>query len=139
MTYTKNNTQNGFTLLEVLGVLLLIGILFAVLIPMITTRMEKARIKTVKLDLRNIQSAIDQFHMDTRVYPRTLKDLIVRPAEPKEVSEKWESAYLPGKDIPRDPWNNNYYYSPTQDGQNPYTLYSKGGKDKKKINLWSLD
>src|SRR5580698_11276867 len=95
----------GFTLIEVMVVVVILGILAAIIVPKIMSRPEQARIVKVKQDLLAIQSALDLYKLDNGVYPSTdqgLQALVVRPTT-SPLPRDWKSdGYL--QDLPMDPW-----------------------------------
>ena len=132
----------GFSLIELLLVLVILATLTAIVVPKFTGRSEQARVTTTKADISNIELALDSFEVDCGRYPTTeeeLKALIDRPANVKE--EHWHGEYLK-RGIPKDPWGNPYVYrQPGRHNTNSYDLYSfgpdgqEGGGDD--IDNWS--
>lgn len=103
---------SGFTLIEVMVVVVILGILAALIVPKIMSRPEQARIVKVKQDITSIQSALDLYKLDNGMYPTTdqgLQALVTRPTAPP-VPRDWKSdGYL--QDLPIDPWGEAYQYS----------------------------
>jgi general secretion pathway protein G len=117
----------GFTLIEILVVLVIIGILAAMIAPNIIGRDDQARVTAAKSDLQAIGQALDLYKMDNFRYPGTdqgLDALVNKPADAKN----WPaSGYL--KVAPKDPWGNDYVYvAPGSKG--PYDLLSYGADGK---------
>ena len=102
MNYHKSS---GFTLIEVMVVVVILGILAALIVPKIMSRPEQARIVKVKQDIMAIQSALDLYKLDNGIYPTTdqgLQALVTEPTTPP-VPREWKSdGYL--QDLPIDPW-----------------------------------
>src|ERR1700722_10957228 len=99
----------GFTLIEVMVVVVILGILAAIIVPKIMSRPEQARIVKVKQDILAIQSALDLYKLDNGTYPSTdqgLDALVTKPtAQP--VPRNWKSdGYL--QELPVDPWGQAY-------------------------------
>jgi len=122
-------SKNGFTLIELMIVVVIVGILATLLIPRIMERPEEARRIKAKVDIKSIESALKLYKLDSGAYPTTeqgLKALFEKP-ETSPVPKKWrEGGYLEGKDVPKDPWGNEYYYeSPSPDGKD-YVITSCG-------------
>ena len=76
-------TQRGFTLLEMMVVIAIIGLIAALVVPQIMGHMDKARAKTTKLQIRELENAVDLFKLENGFYPARLEDLVVRPANVK--------------------------------------------------------
>ena len=116
----------GFTLVEMLLVVTIIGILAALVIPRIVGRSEQARITAAQTDINaGIKSALGQYEVDNGFYPKSLQDLIVQPSNAKN----WHGPYL--DKLPVDPWNSPYiYYYPGKHTSNGYDLLSVGPDGK---------
>ena len=120
---TKNHKYSGFTLLELMVVLVILGVLAAAIAPRFLGRDEAARVTVVQSNLRNISNILETYRLDNQQYPTTdegLEALVNKP----ENAKNWNSAgYL--QRIPKDPWGNEYLYlSPGASG--PYDLLSLG-------------
>ncbi len=103
--------SSGFTLIEVMVVVVILGILAAIVIPKIMSRPEQARIVKVKQDIMAIQSALDLYKLDNSFYPSTdqgLQALVTKPTEDPQ-PRNWKSdGYL--QQLPVDPWGQGYQY-----------------------------
>ncbi len=121
--------RKGFTLIELMIVIVIIGILATLLIPRIMERPEEARRVKGKIDIKAIESALKLYKIDNGSYPTTEQGLIALLKKPEvaPIPKKWrEGGYLDGNDVPKDPWGNPYYYvSPTTDGKD-YEIVSYG-------------
>jgi general secretion pathway protein G len=126
----RNQTKRrqGFTLVEMLLVVTIIGILAALVIPRIAGTSEDARKKAAYTDIHSgIKTALDHFEIDNGYYPRTLNDLIVAPGDAKQ----WHGPYFDPAQLPIDPWGNPYvYYYPSKRNQATYDLLSVGPDGK---------
>jgi general secretion pathway protein G len=113
----------GFTLIEVLIVMVIIGLLAALVGPKMFGKTGKAKQKAAKSQISLFETAIDTYRLDMGRFPADMKDLREKPRTEKE-EKKWEGPYLP-KEIPPDPWGNPYEYkSPGEHG--PYDIISYG-------------
>lgn len=115
----------GFTLIELLLVLVILATLAAIVAPKFTKRSEQARITAARTQISQFEVALDAFEIDVGRYPSTsegLKALIEKPSD----AEGWQQPYLK-RDVPRDPWGNDYVYKqPGQYNEDGYDLYSFG-------------
>lgn len=136
----------GFTLIEVMVVVVILGILAALVVPKIMDRPDAARITRVHHDLRAIQSALDLYRLDNFVYPSTeqgLEALVTKPAGAPEARNWKVGGYLDR--VPVDPWGTPYQYlNPGVHGAiDIYSLGADGqigGEDvNRDIGNWNLD
>lgn len=101
----------GFTLIEVMVVVVILGILAAVVVPRIMDKPDEARITKARSDIRAIESALDLYRLDNFVYPSTdqgLEALVSKPAGSPEAKNWKAGGYLAR--MPTDPWGNPYQY-----------------------------
>ncbi len=122
----KTNSRRGFTLTELMLVVVIIGILAALVIPKIAGNSERARQTAATVDINGgIKSALGQYEIDNGFYPKSLQDLLVQPSNAKN----WHGPYL--DKLPVDPWGNPYiYYFPGKHNQTGYDLLSVGPDGK---------
>lgn len=103
--------QRGFTLVEILVVVVIIGILAALIVPRVLDRPDEARVIAAKNDIRTILSGLKLYRLDNGMYPSTeqgLQALVQRP-ETGQIPRNWKpGGYL--ERLPPDPWNNPYQY-----------------------------
>jgi len=114
--------EKGFTLIEMLIVIIIIGLLASLVAPRLFTKVDKARIKTAKAQIELLSTAVDTYRLDLGKFPTTLEALR------RSDDSKWEGPYLP-KNIPLDPWDGRYVYKcPGEHG--PYDIISYGADGK---------
>jgi general secretion pathway protein G len=127
---SMRNRQSGFTLIEIMVVVVILAVLGALVVPKILENVDKARVTRAASDIRAIETALDLYRLDNFKYPTSeqgLQALVKQPADPSITNYRSEG-YLPA--LPKDPWGQPYnYVSPGADGR-PYeiTTYGKDGK-----------
>ncbi len=116
--------KKGFTLIELMLVVIILGILVAMVVPRLVGRGEQARNQAAEADIKsNIALALDIYELDNGRYPDKLEDLLKDPGESKAAN--WNGPYL--KRRPIDPWGRGYNYKSPGQHDNDYDLYSYGG------------
>lgn len=121
--------QRGFTLIEIMVVVIILGLLAGLVLPRVLGREEDARINAARTQIRAFENALDSFKLDNGFYPTTdqgLEALIKKP-EIGRIPNKWrEGGYLKPARIPKDPWGHDYIYiSPGSEGRE-YEIISYG-------------
>ena len=122
--------QRGFTLIEIMVVVVILSVLGALVVPQIIDKVDVAKVKRAQSDIRAIQTALDLYRLDNFKYPTTeqgLQALVKQPADPT-ITNYAASGYL--KSLPKDPWGNIYQYvSPGTDGRDyDIITYGRDGK-----------
>jgi len=134
----RNNS--GFTLIEVMVVVVILGILAALIVPKIMSRPEQARIVKVKQDITAIQSALDLYKLDNGMYPTTdqgLQALVSKPQTPP-VPRDWKSdGYL--QELPMDPWGEAYQYLNDNEKLRIFSYGPKGREGNSEIGNWNMN
>ncbi len=120
--------QSGFTLIEIMVVVVIIGILIGLVAPNIVGNVDEARVTAAKADISTLVDALERYYMDNSMYPTTdqgLGALVEKPTTSPEPKNWRGSGYIKRKKMLQDPWSNEYrYISPGATG--PYDLYSMG-------------
>jgi general secretion pathway protein G len=105
------NLRRGFTLLEVMVVVVILGILAALVVPKILSRPDEARVIAAKQDIASLMGALKLYRLDNQRYPSTeqgLQALVARPAS-APLAANWKAGGYVER-VPRDPWGNPYHY-----------------------------
>ncbi len=127
MRYTKG--ESGFTLIELMVVLVILGILATFLMPKILNRPDEARIIKAKNDIRAIESALQLYKIDNGSYPTTEQGLmaLVKKPDIEPIPRHYrDGGYLDYESIPLDPWGNAYIYRSPGEGDREYEIISFG-------------
>ncbi len=120
-------TEGGFTLLELLVVLVIIGMLAGYVAPRYFSQLGKSERKVAQAQLEAFSKALDQYRLDTGHYPRTDQGLAALSAKPAD-EPKWDGPYLQ-KAVPADPWGNAYVYrQPGEKAEYDLLSYAKDGQ-----------
>ncbi|KGK85546.1 secretion system protein G [Stutzerimonas degradans] len=126
----QRRTQGGFTLIEIMVVVVILGILAALVVPQVMSRPEQAKVTVAKGDIKAVAAALDMYKLDNFAYPSTqqgLEALVKKPSGNPQPKNWNRDGYL--KRLPKDPWGNDYQYlSPGTQGQ--FDLYSFGADGK---------
>ena len=113
--------KNDFTLVEIMVVIGIMMLLFAIAAPFVAKSFGKGQLAAAKLQIQNFDTAITNFRIDTGKLPRSLDELINNNGD-----KKWDGPYLNKKEIPKDPWGNKFIYEISSDNPNGYSIASYG-------------
>lgn len=117
----------GFTLVELLVVLAILGLLMGLVLPPVVKHLGRARSEIARLDIGNLESALDMFKLDVGRYPSQPEGIVALIEKPTGL-DRWQGPYLKKKAIPMDPWGHPYRYRiPGEHGE--FDLYSLGADD----------
>lgn len=115
----RRKSQGGWTLIELLIVMIILGLLGALVAPRMFQHVGQSKIKAAKTQIGMLGTALDAYRLDVGKYPESLDALRTNPG-----NDNWNGPYLP-KDVPNDPWGHAYQYrSPGEHGD--YDLYAFG-------------
>jgi len=116
--------QDGFTLVEMLVVITIIGMIMALVGPRVLNYLSESRVKTAKIQIQSFSSALDLFYLDAGRFPSSSEGLLAL-ARPVSGVAGWNGPYVKGGSVPADPWGNPYVYKQPAD-QAPYEIRSLG-------------
>ncbi|MBI5409258.1 MAG: type II secretion system major pseudopilin GspG [Nitrospirae bacterium] len=118
------HSSKGFTLIELMVVMIILGLLAALVVPRMFGRVGQAKQKAAKAQIELFGTALDSFRLDVGRYPTTAEGLAALLTQSSGV-EEWNGPYLKKTELPQDPWNQPYHYeSPGKNSD--YDLYSYG-------------
>ncbi len=120
--------QAGFSLIEIMVVIVIIGLLVAIVAPNVLDRADEARVQKVKADFKNLETALKLYKLDNFAYPNSeqgLKALVEKPAM-DPIPRNWkQGGYV--DNLPDDPWGHPYLYlNPAEFGKGDYDIYTLG-------------
>jgi general secretion pathway protein G len=117
-------SQRGFTLVEILVVITIIGLIMALVGPRVLNYLSESKVKTAKIQIQSLTSALDLFYLDAGRYPSSAEGLTAL-VQPVGGVASWNGPYLKGGNLPLDPWGKPYVYrSPGEHGA--YDVVSLG-------------
>ena len=124
MKQRRRYNQDGFTLIEIMVVILILGLLATIVVQSLRGAADKAKRTKAQADIAEFKTALDRFYLDNGYYPTTDQGLpsLVSPPTSGRIPSNYESGgYI--ERVPRDPWGSNYFY---QSDGNAYVLKSLG-------------
>ena len=126
----KHRNRQGLTLIELMIVLIILVMLFAIAGPRLLGTQKKADVKGTKVQIGNLEAALRMYHVDNRSFPETEDGLaaLIKPPADEAKARKWDGPYLDDEVIPADAWGNafQYEYPPTQGGRDFPNISSLG-------------
>ncbi len=132
----NKSSEQGFTLIEIMVVLVIIGVIATLVVPNILSRPDDARVTVAKADMQSIGNALELYKLDNYTYPTTQQGLEALVKPPAEVKNWKAGGYL--KNTPKDPWGTPYQYvSPGAHGA--YDLMSLGADGKQGGEAYNKD
>jgi len=145
-TRRARRVRAGFTLIELMIVVVILGILAGLVVPQLMDEPHKARVVKAKMQMESLITALNKYYVDNGFYPSTeqgMQALVSRPSSGQVPTHYPSNGYMPK--IPKDPWNNDYVYvSPGQHGKFDLSSYGAdgaqgGAENNADINSWQLE
>jgi len=122
--HARRRAQRGFTLVEMLVVITIIGLIMSLVGPRVLNYLGESKVKAARIQIQSFASALDLFYLDAGRYPTTSEGLVAL-VKPAAGLTAWNGPYLKGASVPNDPWGKPYAYrSPGE--RNPYDIVSYG-------------
>lgn len=128
---TASHFQRGFTLIEIVVVVVIIGLLAAMVAPKVMQRTDDAKLVRVANDIRATEASLNLYKLDNFNYPTTeqgLQALVTKPSGSPEAKNWKQGGYL--RNVPKDPWGNEYQYAYPSSSGGSFDLYSFGADGK---------
>lgn len=126
---SRRHGEHGFTLVEILVVITIIGLIMALVGPRVLNYLSEAKVKAAKIQIESLSSTLDLFYMDTGRYPSTGEGLAALLQRPAGVQE-WNGPYLKSAVVPNDPWGHAYVYRmPGEHGTYDIVSYGSDGQE----------
>ena len=127
---SRRQLSPGFTILEVMIVLVIIGLILGLVGPQIFRQLDKAKAQTAESQIKLLRTALDSYYVDLQRYPTTTEGLtvLIRPSGGKN-AQRWSGPYMQDE-IPLDPWGNPYVYRVGETRERPFYLFSLGADGK---------
>jgi general secretion pathway protein G len=125
-TKRLSNKQRGFTLIELMIVLVILGLIMGIVGPQAMKYLGKGKVQSTKVQIENLSAALDMYRLEVGSYPTSadgLKALVTQPSN----ARGWNGPYLKKGEVPKDGWNNEYQYKRPGSNNHPYDLSSFGG------------
>jgi general secretion pathway protein G len=121
-----SGARAGFTMVELMAVLIILGLLFAVVVGNFVGHTDRARVVTTKASLKVLHNAVNQFKMDTGRFPTEDEGLTALIEQPTDVQGWQPGGYLDTTSIPKDAWGNDFLYEVKPASGRPFVVKSLG-------------
>lgn len=142
-----HSDKSGFTLIEIMVVVVILGILAAIVVPRFLDRPDQAKVTKAQIDMKGLEQSLGLFKLDNGFFPSTqqgLEALVEKPTQGRIPEKFQEGGYL--RKVPLDPWNNPYLYISPGTHNKDFDLISRGADGQQggegfdaDINNWELD
>ncbi len=126
MTRKNKRIRYGFTMVELMAMLIIIGLLATLVVTKVASKIDQARVTTTKMNLKSLHAAVNQFRMDTGRYPTEELGLLELIEQPSDV-ENWEpGGYIETTEVNKDGWGREFIYQLFPGGNSPFAIVSYG-------------
>jgi general secretion pathway protein G len=122
----RTQSTGGFTMVELMAVLVILGLLMAMVVKNFVGQVDRGKVVTTKTSLRQLQSAINQFHMDTGRWPSEDEGLGVLVQPPADAMNYPPGGYLDTTDVPKDAWGHDFVFELYPESGKPFVIKSLG-------------
>ncbi|MFA5252308.1 MAG: type II secretion system major pseudopilin GspG [Phycisphaerae bacterium] len=144
MKKRKRKIRFGFTMIELMAMLIIIGLLATLVVTKVATKIDQARVTTTKANLKILHNAVNQFKMDTGRLPTEEEGLMALVEQPSDVVRYEPGGYLETTEIPKDGWGNDFIYELSPESGKSFVIKSLGadgeeGGEDNDADLYSTD
>jgi general secretion pathway protein G len=122
----KKQVRNGFTLIEVMAVLIILSLLAMLVVTRVADKIDDARVATTKANLKSLHLKINEFKMDTGRFPTEEEGLNALIEQPTDVIKYPQGGYLETTEVPKDGWGNDFIYEVLPESGKPFAIKSLG-------------
>ncbi len=126
MKKRKRNVRYGFTMVELMAVLIIIGLLATLVATKVVSKIDQAKVTTTKANLKLLHTAVNQFYMDTSRFPTEDVGLVELIEQPSDITKYEPGGYLETTEIPKDGWGNDFIYERFPESGKPFVIKSYG-------------
>lgn len=144
MKKRKRKIRCGFTMIELMAMLIIIGLLATLVVTKVATKIDQARVTTTKANLKILHNAVNQFKMDTGRFPTEEEGLMALVEQPSDVTRYEPGGYLETTEIPKDGWGYDFIYELSPETGKSFVIKSLGadgeeGGEDNDADLYSTD
>jgi len=126
MKKRKRKVRKGFTMIELMAVLIILGLLFTLVATRVADQIDKARKTTTKANLKALHTAVNQFKMDTGRFPSEEEGLMALIEQPSDITTYPPGGYLETTEVTKDGWGNDFIYELFPESGKPFVIKSLG-------------
>lgn len=130
MKKVNKNFRCGFTMVELMAVIIIISLLAALVATKVISKIDQAKVATTKANLRILHTSVNQFKMDTGRYPAEEEGLKALVEQPSDVTNWEPGGYIETTDIPKDGWGHEFIYELYPESGKPFVIKSLGADGK---------
>jgi general secretion pathway protein G len=144
MKKRKRKNRLGFTMIELMAMLIIIGLLATLVVTKVASKIDQARVTTTKANLKLLHNAVNQFKMDTGRFPTEEEGLMALIEQPSDVTRYEQGGYLETTEVPKDGWGNDFIYEVSPETGKSFVIKSLGadgeeGGEGNDADLYSTD
>ena len=140
MRNNKNTRlRRGFTMVELMAVLIILGLLAAVVVKNFVGQVDRGRVITTKASLKQLHTAVTTFHMESGRWPTEQEGLSVLIQQPADVTNYPPGGYIETTQVPKDAWGRDFIYEPLPESGKPFVVKSLGADGQEGGEAYNAD